>query len=287
MLFDATFRRAQLLASERFRRLFPWVCRYMRRQARYVLKETGPARYSRLHVILRTTDSVMNVNAERGLECIGIASKTDVIRKGSGSVAVATSVFSRRYDTDRIKVSIVADRLSAAGQRLYKEMFVGVSVEFVESERGNAQTFRAQINLALKDSDDTLVAIFEDDYLTDPETFYSVFELFNSIPKLCGFTPHEHPDGIRNAQPTRIYRLRGRRYKLVQTTTCTFFAGVDLIRRWRRVLLHYDGYENLSINRVWKREICISPCGWTFSEHLHRTELSMEQTLIGISSESC
>jgi len=283
MLFDASFRRTQLLASEKFRKLFPVVHHWLGRESPYALHANGDmSRYTRLHIILRTTDAVMNATAPRGLEEIGIRTKKDVIRMGAGSVAVAARAFLDKYGADKLTVSIVADRLSDDGRELYDELFQEVPFEFVPSAPGNANTFRSQIDLASKDDDKTLVAVYEDDYLTDPKAFTTAFSLFNGVPKLCGFTPHAHPDVLRSSLLTRIYKLQGHFYKLVRTTTCTFLAGADLIRRHRRDFIRYDGYENLSINRVWMKEICLAPCCWTLAEHLHCSDLSHVQMLVRI-----
>lgn len=280
-LFDSAFRRTQLLASKRFQKLFPGLYLRMLREPAHILT-SGEAlsRYTRLHVILRTTDAVMNVNQGRKLEKIGLHTKKDVIRMGSGSVATAAREFAARFGDDKLEVSIVADRLSKDGIELYDELFHGCRFRFESAAPGNAATFRKQIDLALRDDDKTLVAIYEDDYLTDPSAFCLAFKLFNTVQKLSGYTPHNHPDVLRNALLTRLYRIGGESFKMVHTTTCTFIAGADLIRRHRRSFYRYDGYENLSINRVWAKEVCLAPCGWTHAEHLHLSDLSPVQKLL-------
>ena len=257
---------------------FPQIASFFKKRSRWELlhEKEGGAVYTRLHVILRSTDAVVNVNSSRALECLGIVTKHDVIRAGAKTVFEAAAHFSREQGSDCLKLTIVTDRMSETGRRLYREFARQASLEceFVESAPGNAATFRRQIELALEDSDDTLVAIFEDDYACAKDIFIEVYDLFNRTNGLIGFNPHFHPNLIAVHEPVRLYKLCGKLYQSVRTTCCTFFIGASDVRKHKRSFLRYEGWENASINDVWRRGICLSPCGRTLAEHLHRSDLS-------------
>ena len=51
----------------------------------------------KLHVILRTTDFVMNLNASRQLEEFGIKSRNDVIKVGGCSLFLAAKKFAQEF----------------------------------------------------------------------------------------------------------------------------------------------------------------------------------------------
>lgn len=257
---------------------FPRVASFLRMRSRWgrLCEKKGGSVYSRLHVIIRSTDAVVNVNSSRALECMGIVTKHDVIRAGAKTVFEAAARFCREHSSDCLKLTIVTDRMTETGRSLYREFSCQTSLdcEFVESAPGNAATFRRQIELALEDSDDTLVAIFEDDYACAQDVFLEVYDLFNRTNGLLGFNPHFHPNLIAEHEPVRLYKLCGKLYQSVLTTCCTFFIGACDIRKYKRSFLRYEGWENASINDVWRKGICLSPCGRTLAEHLHRSDLS-------------
>ena len=99
---------------------FPSLYREMQR--RKALDLGGPSELSRVHVILRrTTDFVMNLNASRHLEDVGIKTRNDVIRMGGCSLFPAAAKFATTYGKENIRISLVVDRLSNVGLRQYRE----------------------------------------------------------------------------------------------------------------------------------------------------------------------
>ncbi len=255
---------------------FPRVCRWWRID-RKSLRLGGPRAFSRLHVILRTTDRVLNVNASRDLREMGIETKADVIRVGACSLFPAARKFVGRYGASALKVTVVADRLSEAGRRLYERAAEGhaLPLAFVASRgEGNGPSFQTQVDVALHDSDDTLALILEDDYLLDPDALVTAYSVLSGCSNVVGLNPHFHPDRIRFQDVRRFCAIGGRVYGRVGSTCCTFFMPVAEMRRHERRLRRYDGWEAGSIGEVWKRSICLAPFGWTMAEHLHRPDLS-------------
>lgn len=237
----------------------------------------------KLHVILRTTDRVMNINAPRRLEDVGITTRNDVIRVGGCSLFKAGSKFAEKYGMNNIRITIVADNLSDIGMSQYIEAAKaeGLSYDFVNAkEHGNGPTFQTQIDIALQDTDDTLALILEDDYLLDEESFMTCFQIMRDHSNVIGMNPHFHPDRVRRQDIGKLVILDGKMYSRVYNTCCTFFMPVSEIKRFKKYLRTYDGWEDGSVNSVWKKGICLSPLGWTLAEHLHRTELSPVTTLI-------
>lgn len=243
----------------------------------------GPSKIVRLHVILRTTDTVMNLNATRRLEAIGIRTKNDIIRTGGCSLFAAAGRFVAKYGTDVLRITLVTDGLSAAGLSQYTDAAAdaGVSFDTIQSKgHGNGPSFQTQIDVALDDDDGTLELILEDDYMLDPEVLCIAFELFVSHEKLVGFNPHFHPDRVRFQDIGRLAVSGGRLYCRVPSTCCTFFIPRTVVTRYIKSIRLYDGWEKGSIGNVWEKEICLAPLGWTLAEHLHRSDLSPVQKLV-------
>lgn len=231
----------------------------------------------KLHVILRTTDFVMNINASRQLETFGIKSRKDVIKVGGCSLFGAAKKFVQEFGEENIRITLVVDRLSEAGMVLYKDaaQSAGLKFDVLEADgHGNGPTFQTQIDVALKDSDDTLVLILEDDYKLDELAFVTCFEVMMANSNVAGMNPHFHPDRVR-FQDFKGYAVIGKKlYGRVPSTCCTFFMTAVKIRQYEKCLRLYDGWEKGSVGCAWEKEICLAPFGWTLAEHLHLSDLS-------------
>ena len=237
---------------------------------------------TKLHVILRTTDLVMNINASRQLEAVGIITKNDVIRKGGCSLFQAGAQFVERYGAENLRITLVADRLSDEGLSSYRESAKasGLSFDIVESKgHGNGLSFQTQIDVALQDTDDTLALILEDDYMLDSSTFVTCFSIMRDHSNVIGMNPHFHPDRERRQDIGKIVTINGSLYCRIFNTCCTFFMPVIHMRKYEKYLRVYDGWEDGAVNVAWKKGLCLSPLGWTLAEHLHRTELSTVSTI--------
>lgn len=238
-----------------------------------------------VHVILRTTNSVMNINAPRNLDDIGIITRNDVIRVGGCSIFKAGAKFAEKYGKENIRITFVVDKLSEEGMAQYQKVAddVGLSFDVVEAKaHGNGPSFQTQIDIALQDTDETLAFIVEDDYMLDGEAIATCFQIMKDHSKIVGMNPHFHPDRVRRQDIGKLITLDGKLYCQIFNTCCTFFMPVSQIRRYKKYLQTYDGWEDGSVNSVWKRSVCLSPLGWTMAEHLHRTELSPVTELVNI-----
>ena len=253
---------------------FPSLWQYCLRKKALDLGEEAPL--NRLHVILRTTDLVMNLNSTRQLDDMGIADKQDVIRIGGCSLFGAAKRFVEEFG-DKLKITIVSDRLSAEGLCLYREAARKVSLDFdvVESVgHGNAPSFQTQLDIAFADKDDTLVLILEDDYLLLEDALVVPFKIMRDHSSVVGFNPHFHPDRVQRQDVGRLCVVDHRLYCQVASTCCTFFMRKRDLKRYERYLRFYKGTEDGSVNIAWERELCLAPLGWTLAEHLHRNDLS-------------
>ena len=236
-----------------------------------------------LHVILRTTDAVMNMNSSRNLEEIGIVTKRDVIRMGGRSLFGAAKRFVEKFGRDRLRITLVLDNMSEEGLSLYRESAAEAGVEFdvVQSKgHGNGPSFQTQIDVALADDDETVELIFEDDYLMSEDSLVYPFAVMRDHSRVSGFNPHFHPDRIRFQDYGKLVMIRKRLCCRVSSTCCTFFIRRSALRRQEPYLRFYEGCEIGTVNAVWKREICLAPLGWTLAEHLHRSDLSPVQMLV-------
>ncbi len=254
---------------------FPSVYRKM--QDKKALDIGDQRELSSLHVILRTTDFVMNLNASRQLEDVGIKTRNDVIRMGGRSLFPAAARFAEEYGRSAIRITLVVDRLSDVGLRQYREAAdaVGMDFDVVEAKgHGNGPTFQTQIDIALQDADDTLALILEDDYLLDEMAFVTCFKVMRDHSKVIGMNPHFHPDRVRYSDIGKLAVIDGKLYCRVPSTCCTFFMPVREMRRFEKSLRLYDGWEKGSVGCAWEKGICLAPLGWTLAEHLHRSDLS-------------
>ena len=247
------------------------------RQKRISLDLGGKAALTKLHVILRTTDFVMNLSSSRQLECVGIKTKNDIIRIGGCSLFPAAARFAEKFGSENLRITLVTDRLSAAGMAQYRDAAnaAGISFDVVESNgSGNGPTFQTQIDIALKDGDDTVALILEDDYLLSPEAFEVCFSVMARHGNVIGMNPHFHPGFVRCQDIGKLAVVDGRLFCRVSSTCCTFFMPVRQMRRFEKHLRVYDGFEKGSVNVAWRKGICLIPLGWTMAEHLHRCDLS-------------
>ncbi len=245
----------------------------------------GETCLSKLHVILRTTDFVMNINSSRQLEEVGIKTRTDVIRVGGCSLFPAAAQFAKVYGKQNIRITFVVDRLSEEGMRQYRAAAKSENLDFgvVEAKgHGNSSTFQTQIDMALRDEDDTLALILEDDYQLDEKAFTICFKLMRDHSKVIGMNPHFHPDRVRFQDIGQLAVVDGRLFCRVPSTCCTFFMPVRQMRRFERYLRLYDGWEKGSVGCAWEKGICLAPLGWTLAEHLHRSDLSPVQKMFQI-----
>ena len=236
-----------------------------------------------LHVILRTTDAVMNMNASRALEEIGLVTKRDVIKTGGCSLFGAAKKFVEKFGRDRLRVTLVLDNMSEEGLSLYRESAskTGVAFDVVQAKgHGNGPSFQTQIDVALADDDATIELILEDDYLMYEDALVYPFEVMSGHSRVAGFTPHFHPDHVRLQDFGKIAVIQRHLCCRVPNTCCTFFARRGVMKRYESKLRLYDGWEIGTVNAIWAREICLAPLGWTLAEHLHRSDLSPVQTLV-------
>ena len=262
--------------------LLSWVYRTRRGPMRFDLGEPVERPLS-LHVILRTTDAVMNMNSSRALEEIGIVTKRDVIEKGGCSLFGAAKKFAEKFGRDRLRVTLVLDRMSEEGLSLYRERAAEAGVEFdvVQAKgHGNGPSFQTQIDVALADDDATIELIFEDDYLMSEDALVYPFEVMCAHSRVGGFNPHFHPDRVRFQDAGKLAVIQKRLCCRVPSTCCTFFVRRGLLKKYESKLRFYDGWEVGTVNALWKREICLAPLGWTLAEHLHRTDLSPVTALV-------
>ncbi len=236
-----------------------------------------------LHVILRTTDAVMNMNSSRALEEIGIVTKRDVIKMGGCSLFGAAKKFVEKYGRDRLRITLVLDNMSEEGLSLYRARAAeaGVAFDVVQAKgHGNGPSFQTQIDIALADDDATIELIFEDDYLMGEDALVYPFEILSEHSRVGGFNPHFHPDRIRFQDYGKLAVLKKHLCCRVSSTCCTFFVRRGLLKKYEPRLRSYDGWEVGTVNAIWKKEICLAPLGWTLAEHLHRSDLSPVQTLV-------
>ena len=237
----------------------------------------GGCHVSKLHVILRTTDAVMNLNASRGLEHLGLETKRDVIAHGGCTVFAAARVFVRKFGHARLRVTLVVDGLSEAGLTMYRERaaFAGIDFDVVQSKgHGNGPSFQTQIDIALQDDENGVALILEDDYALDEDALVYPFLVLQSHTNVAGINPHFHPDRVRFQDIGKLVVLDGRLCCRVPSTCCTFFIRNVIAKRYESKLRLYDGWEAGSVGAIWAKEICLAPLGWTLAEHLHKSDLS-------------
>ena len=255
---------------------------YRRFKRRKCLNLGGSSDLTRLHIVLRTTDFVMNLNATRDLEDVGIRTRNDVIKVGGRSLFPAAAKFAEVYGKENVRITFVVDRLSDVGMRQYRAAAdaVGMSFGVVNAKgHGNGPSFQTQIDIALQDTDSTLALILEDDYLLDEMAFVTCFNVMRKHSNVIGMNPHFHPDRVRFQDVGKLAAVDGKLYCRVPSTCCTFFMPVREMRRFEKCLRLYDGWEKGSVGVAWKRGICLAPLGWTLAEHLHRSDLSPVQEL--------
>ncbi len=150
------------------------------------------------------------------------------------------------------------------------------------ADGGNGKSLRAQFDYARARAQN-LVYFVEDDYLHEATALEEMVDAYYSFTQHMGGRPvalfpidYVHlyePDRIA---PTRIVPGTRRHWRLVQESTCTFFAHKSLLEHsWDKLVeLTENGVaESTTINAVWRDRVALFSPIPTLTYHMHHEAL--------------
>jgi hypothetical protein len=198
-------------------------------------------------------------------------------------------------------IHVVGDRLSDELVDFFRSFGVSLSNQELDNSRSLAEALR--LALAVDDAD--WVYFCEDDYLHEPAAFACVDDLiehraeylaYKPKPRwrrlrvdeleckpLCIFLPdYPHWYRARTRQPAFLFHSRFRHWRQVTTTTGSFIARADYLKRKRAALERFaattdDRALSKSLYGSWSfrdRALCVAPLPGLAS-HMHEGTMSV------------
>jgi hypothetical protein len=133
---------------------------------------------------------------------------------------------------------------------------------------GNGFSMEASFNYA-REQDFDLIYFCEDDYLHSLAAIPMMKDFYTGFGRDCLLHPSDYIDRYLRDKPysSLIYLGRDRHWRTIRHTTGTFMLSGKMLRKYWK---HYQdfarynkkgdaGGENLTINRVYAKEVCLSP----------------------------
>jgi len=179
----------------------------------------------------------------------------------------------RRFPLSRVEWCVLADGVCDDTYRMIVKYVPQERVRRVRVGHG-AGTFRMAYEEALQQPDDTLVYFLEDDYLHCPGSLEALLAV--AATGMADYlTLYDHPDKyqwdslnpyvIDGGEKTRVFFLGHHHWKATNSTTMTFAAFADTLRRdkhcfwrWTATRHPYDFYIFLELRKIYGRTL-ISP----------------------------
>jgi hypothetical protein len=141
--------------------------------------------------------------------------------------------------------SIIADNISEQTNNMIQKYIPRSYIDYVSVGHG-AGTFNLALDEALTYNDDEIVYFLENDYLHRPNSDKILLEGFNLGASFVSL--YDHPDKYMSpslggnpyceggAEDTRVYLTKSCHWKITNSTTMTFAAKVETLKRIEAVL---------------------------------------------------
>ncbi len=207
----------------------------------------------------------------------------------------------RALDGFEHSIHVIGDRLSDE----LVGFFRGFGVSLTNQELDNSRSLREAVRLAMAADDDDWVYFCEDDYLHEPECFTRVDDLiehreeylaYKPKPRwrrlrvdelerkpLCIFLPdYPHSYRPKTREPSFLFYSRHCHWRQVTSTTGSFLARADYLKRKRAALEHLAAttddralsrslYGSFSFRG---RALCVAPLP-ALASHMHEGTMSV------------
>lgn len=148
-----------------------------------------------------------------------------------------------QFPLSRVQWLVVADNVSDETYQMIRKYIPESQIRRVSVGNG-AGTFRMVYEEAMRQDDDTLVYFLEDDYLHRPQALDCLLDAARAN-KADYLTLYDHPDKYSDASPnpfvtdgserTKVFCINGWHWKYTNSTTMTFAAFSDTLKRDRNV----------------------------------------------------
>lgn len=136
------------------------------------------------------------------------------------------------FQKDDCNLTIVADRCERKTMKMLNE----TGLKIVMTDKGNAGSFLAALEIALENNDDEFVYFCEDDYLHK----HNSYELLNEIYKRVDYvTLYDHPDKYtryyNGGEHSKVIKTNSSHWRFTASTCMTFGAKVKTLREDKEV----------------------------------------------------
>lgn len=131
----------------------------------------------------------------------------------------------------------------------------------------NGASMEESFNYARENKFD-LIYFCEDDYLHLPQAISSMINFYQNFGKECIIHPTDYVDRYLRDKPypSLVYLGGDRHWRTILHTTCTFMINRRILEKYWNVYLKLAqinkgeaGGEDKTINKIYKKEICVSP----------------------------
>ena len=145
--------------------------------------------------------------------------------------------------------SIIADNVSEATNDMIQKYIPRNHINYVSVGHG-AGTFNLALDEALQSADEEIIYFLENDYLHKPNASTVLVEAFTSLGASFA-SLYDHPDKYLDprlggnpyceggAEDTRVYLTESTHWKITNSTTMTFAATVETLKRTEPTLRKY------------------------------------------------
>ncbi len=162
----------------------------------------------------------------------------------------------------RVKLWAILDGCPPEYEALFHKYFDDCQLVVIKLESvGNQQTFAAQIELLLEQSDADLVYFAEDDYFYLARQFSSMIEFLRTDPEVHFVSPFDHLDCYRLAlhrTPKWIKTYAGRHWRTASSTCLTFLTRKETLAEYRTVFETYvqGNFDSSLWLSITKQRVC-------------------------------
>ncbi|MFC2130827.1 glycosyltransferase family 2 protein [Bacteroidota bacterium] len=136
----------------------------------------------------------------------------------------------------KFKIFVLLDNCPDIYTDLFKKYFSDDELELIRLDGiGNAETFKMQMDLLLKQDYSDYIYFAEDDYFYLPRQFRDMLKLIKINPQVDFATPYDHIDYYRMPIHKQfrqdIIKSGQRDWKTVSTTTMTFITNKETLKK--------------------------------------------------------
>lgn len=232
----------------------------------------------KIHVILRTCAIVNKASKNNSGRPFNLSKEKIILS------TIKSLINSVKYYKERIYIDIVDDSSPDNFLDIINKLFIKSKLKFnliKINVKNNGLSMDYCYNLAKKSKFD-LIYFLEDDYFHLENSFSSIFDAYDS--RIIGSNnfllfPSDYPDRYIYLEPAYIYKGKYNYWRSVNKISGTFIIPKKLFLKYLKLFYKFADYninstggEDLSLNKILEKEVCISPI-YSLTAHLNTDTL--------------